>query len=499
MGASTEERLGEVEVGAIPGPNEGATIESVTRNGARLTFDPGGVDGSGGQVANSHAPALKIYTDKYVANDPAVLDMIQGVLASKPQTSSRPWLDFSQWGPTAPLPVNGAYKPTTPAAAQQNYTDWLTDSGNASPLLRADVTTDTLPPGSQRLPLKALPEGSLRPERDALISQQADAVTSLISRTPPFWKHSQPDRHDELTTIFSEAFQLASKEFGIEEAVAIGNGYRVPTAYMSRDLKHLVNCRGNLRTMSSDVFRTHSPHRLSLQRITASLDRVGLSGITPRSQLDEESSLDLIRLTRLAEGGIPIPRYPGFKANLKPPQHNSTYRAVHEALNSTLVQLWESCLVFFLPTSCLVSLQACHFTRIGWTTKSGKLAGRYLFDARSRHGGTGTPLNCYDDNHLEDLRDEWGNLTLPTIHDLVRQILKFEDDQRARLGPLFDPLTVILLKGDLSKAFTLLSFSADSVELTASELFQTTWDPPTPDQVRLMEELQHILCEQANL
>lgn len=40
----------------------------------------------------------------------------------------------------------------------------------------------------------------------------------------------------------------------------------------------------------------------------------------------------------------------------------------------------------------------------------------------------------------------------------------------------------MLLKGDLSKAFTLLSFSSDSVELTASELYQPTWDPLTREQ-----------------
>jgi len=370
----------------------------------------------------------------------------------------------------------------------------LNDSNNTCPLLYEEATTDTLPPESQQLPLKSLPEGSLRPERDALISNQAAAVSTLISRTPVFWNHSNPSRYEELTTIFGEAFHLASKEFGVEEATAIGNGYRVPTSYMTRDLHHLVSCGGNLRTMASEVFRTHSPHRLSIPRIRASLDRVGLHGATPRSRLTEEASLDLIRLTRLAERGIPIPRYPTFRANQTPPRHNPTYRAVHEALNATLVQLWESCLVFFLPTSCLVALKTCHFTPISWTVKTGKLAGRYLFDARSKSAGT--PLNCYDDNHLDELRQEWGTLTLPTIHTLANQILRFEDDQRAELGLLFNPCSVTLLKGDLSKAFTLLSFSADSVELTASELYQPTWDPLTPEQARLMDDLLRSLRDQ---
>jgi hypothetical protein len=75
-------------------------------------------------------------------------------------------------------------------------------------------------------------------------------------------------------------------------------------------------------------------------------------------------------------------------------------------------------------------------------------------------------------------------------------ILKFEDDQRALLGILFDPGLVTLLKGDLSKAFTLLSFSSDSVELTASELYQPQWDPLTAEQQELMDALLNILGEQ---
>ena len=48
---------------------------------------------------------------------------------------------------------------------------------------------------------------------------------------------------------------------------------------------------------------------------------------------------------------------------------------------------------------------------------------------------------------------------------------------------------MILFKGDLSKAFTLLSFSPDSVELTASELYQSSWDPLSPEQLRLYDTL----------
>ena len=72
-------------------------------------------------------------------------------------------------------------------------------------------------------------------------------------------------------------------------------------------------------------------------------------------------------------------------------------------------------------------------------------------------------------------------------------ILRSEHSQRELLGDTFQPSSIILFKGDLSKAFTLLSFSPDSVELTASELYQPTWDPLTPEQQRLYDSLLSII------
>ena len=61
-----------------------------------------------------------------------------------------------------------------------------------------------------------------------------------------------------------------------------------------------------------------------------------------------------------------------------------------------------------LLKSGLRSEGSCHWTPVGWTTKVGKAAGRYLFDARSKSAGT--PLNSYTPVYLDSIRHEWGSL-----------------------------------------------------------------------------------------
>ena len=280
---------------------------------------------------------------------------------------------------------------------------------------------------------------------------------------------------------------LSQPRLWSSEAIEAGRNFQVPTEHLTRDLRHLVACDGNLRAMTTSVQATRSDQRLSLERITASLDRVGVRGVTPRNTLQASSTVDTLRIARLAVDGITIPRYEGFSPNLRPPNPKAIYRDVHSAINCTLIQLWEQVLVFIVPTVVLLALRNVHFTQTGWTTKVGKKFGRYLFDARSRSAGT--PLNCYTTEYLEALRHEWGHLTLPTIFVLVRMILAFEKSQRDLYGDLFDPATVVLFKGDLSKAFTLLSFSPESVELTASELYQPSWEPLSDEQRVLYHQL----------
>lgn len=465
-------------------------MEAVRKEGSevsgRLVFDPG--------ILSPEA-YLQQYVSKEGSSDSstctAVLDFAHKL---KFQSRSGTWLTVERrrqlWNPPSPFPCTGSEVAVDPGVVRANYDSWILTTAADCPLLHIQAVIDSLGPSTTPLLDTSSSGGSLRPEKDNQIALERQVAAGILRTNPPYWGPLTHDQLDALEGSFSDAFLLASKEYGIEEAVAIGNNFRIPTTILSRDLRSLVDCNGSLRQLASRVMTERSSQRISIERIEAALDRPDLQGRCPRDSLDLEHTLDALRLARLAAGGIPIPRYPGFSPNNRPPKHKRTYRQVYEALNATLVQLWEQCLVFFLPTSCLLALGGIHFTPVGWTTKPGKKAGRYLFDARSKSAGT--PLNCYDDGHLDDLRAEWGTLTLPTIHSLAQNILQHEDRQRAELGDLYDPTSLVLLKGDLSKAFTLLSFTPDSVELTASEIYQPAWDPLTSEQTDLCASL---LCQ----
>ena len=465
----------------------GGGVEAAGLEGLEVTrgvvFDPG-------------IPSPEVYLQQYLSNEAsstspirtAVLDFACR-LKVKGQTGTWPLVEERRrlWNPPSHLPCLGSEIALDPGVVRANYDSWILATAADCPLLQIQAVIDSLGVYTTP-PLDTSSSGSsLRPDKEAQIVLERQVAAGILKTNPPYWGPLTPEQLKALEDIFSDAFLLASKEYGIEEAVAIGNNFRIPTTLLSRDLKSLVECKGSLRLLASRVMVERSPQRISIERIEAALNRLDLHGCCPRDSLNSESTLDALRLARLAAGGIPIPRYPGFSPNNRPPKHKQTYRQVYEALNATIVQLWEQCLVFFLPTSCLLALGGIHFTPVGWTTKPGKKAGRYLFDARSKSAGT--PLNCYDDGHLDDLRAEWGTLTLPTIHSLAQAILQYEEGQRAALGDLFDPASVVLLKGDLSKAFTLLSFTPESVELTASEIYQPSWDPLTSEQTDLCASL----------
>lgn len=428
----------------------------------------------------------KEYSDLYISMRAGSINtrmFSENLLSLQPGTPwPEDWSSREDWIPLQPLLCSTSCQhPLDSEAAEANFKDWLTATENSQPLLHILPTQDHLDLPSKSTPVRHQPPLSTRPPK----------LDTLLTRTSQYWGDLPQERQAELEDILEEAFALASREYGVSDAVAAGNAYVVPTNLLTRDLQRLVDCGGNLRSMASDIRQERSDQRLSLDRIQASLDRKGVDGTTPRSILSTSTTVDALRLARLAEDGIPIPRYPSFAPNQQPPPPKHVYKQVYEAVNCTLTQLWEQCLVFIVPTVALLALGGCHWTQVGWTTKVGKALGRYLFDARSRSAGT--PLNSYSTEYLDALRHEWGHLTLPTIVTLVRMILSYENAQRIRLGVLFNLSMIVLLKGDLSKAFTLLSFSADSVELTASELYQPNWDPLTQEQSDLYHSLLQTL------
>ena len=452
-------------------------------------FDPGGVPLTGLDSEDADPEgdiSPDAYIEEFIPVSPPNAELIQFarsiVAMEHKEIWPTDWELRNRWNASSPLQPGGADVPLPADSARQNFQDWMAHTGNLQPLLHIAPTQD-------RLPSPADGRATPKPATIRLPKSESHrpSLTPFVDRTSQYWDNLPKETVKDLEQIFDEAFDLASRDYGVDEAREAGRNFQVPTHDLTRDLAHLVHSNGNLRTMTASLQSSRADQRLSLGRISASLNRVGVHGTTPLETLQPSSCVDALRLARLATEGIPIPRYDGFSPNLRPPNPKAIYKDVYSAVNCTLIQLWEQLLVFIVPTVALLAIGGVHWTPTGWTTKVGKALGRYLFDARSKSAGT--PLNCYTPEYLASLRHEWGHLTLPTIFDLVRMILSFEDAQRDLHGDAFDPTTIILFKGDLSKAFTLLSFSPDSVELTASELYQPSWDALSEEQRALLDSL----------
>jgi len=325
---------------------------------------------------------------------------------------------------------------------------------------------------SKQPPLPVLPPDiALRVDKALLLAERLR--NSPIDRAPAL-------------DFFAEAYTVADRDFGVQEAIISGNNFQLPLDEVQRDLAAVVECNGNLVTLASRIKNEQSSYRLSLERIVLSLNRPGLDGESPRTHLTQPDQIDFIRLGRLAHTGITLPIYDGFTpsiASTRPTRKIRTlYQQVHNGVNRSLVDLFRSHLVLLLPTVFLLRLNLVHFTPIGWTTKEGNPDGRNLFDAKDARGAS--PLNPVDkEQYTEDIRSEWGNISNADLPSICRMILAFEAETAGIMGNSFLLKDVILFKVDLSKAFHLLSFDPESVPYLACELFQSEW-PRFSDEVK---------------
>ena len=300
----------------------------------------------------------------------------------------------------------------------------------------------------------------------------------------------EPINRASALDFFAEAYTVADREFGVQEAIRSGNNFQLPTGEIIRDLAAVADCGGSLVEMVRTVQRQQAPTRLSLARIQLSLDRLGLDGTSPRMHLSPDQQIDFFRLARLAHTGIELPFYDGFtpsSATQRPTRKiRALYQQVHNGVNRSLVDLFRHHLVLLLPTIFLLRLQLFHFTPIGWTTKEGNADGRNLFDAKDGRGAS--PLNPGDkEAYTSDIRSEWGLISHADLAAICKMILNFEAEMADAMGSSFSLKDVILFKVDLSKAFHLLSFNPESVPYLACELYQSEWP-------QFSEEISELLA-----
>ena len=446
--------------------------------GGVTIFDPGGTS------------TVQSYLDRYEPNNPET-DNITSILATGTTHRAREQditlaADRSRWRWTEavdPLERDSTVA-INPGFIRALYSQWATTFTDYDVQIAVDLTEG--PPHSCD---PSNPEQIENPAtREPTLTQDAqERLKKAVGLAS--WMHDSPGSlsQEDLYHLLVSAYVLADDEYGSDAAEALGKGFKLPVESMSRDPKALLKHGGDLIHLAEATRLDQAATRLTLQRIELSLNRLGVSGSSPRALLSSSLQVDFARLSRLAMTGIPLPTYEGFKPTGKPREYRPLYKKVHGCVNRSLVELWREFLVFFIPTVLLCRVFT-HFTVIGWTTKSGKPQGRQLFDARDDRGGS--PLNPRDrKTFTERIREEWGPITNASLADICNMILSFEDDMRIELGDEFDLAEVVLCKADLKGAFHLLSFSAASVPLLACQLYEEDWPEFTEEMVEVLRQL----------
>ena len=257
----------------------------------------------------------------------------------------------------------------------------------------------------------------------------------------------------ELRELVEESFVAADENYDVQEAVEWGKDFSWPEGVATRDLIKLKKNKYNLPAMVEEEHRLMSQQRLSVERIDEWVDR---------NDPDRQRLLDLAV-------GMRVLAAEDFQPNLRPPPKRNLYLRVQNAVNKMFVDMWERGLVFILPSADASKIEGLHYHPAHWARKKGKRCGRQIGDLSDRPGGTA--LNSEDAKIL--LERMYDKIEHPTDTDLVNMVLnyaarmKLECEQR---GETFAWEDLVLFKGDLARAFTLLFVRPDGAGLFACEL-----------------------------
>jgi hypothetical protein len=174
-----------------------------------------------------------------------------------------------------------------------------------------------------------------------------------------------------------------------------------------------------------------------------------------------DGAKDKERLLIIARDGMHIPISNNFIPSNEPPKMRKKYVLVQSAVNKIIYGMYEKGgLVIILPSAVAKSIPGIHYSSTHWTTKKDKASGRVLGD--QSNDPSGNALNDVEKVVQEQVREMWGAITHPTIHDLVNLII------RNALKYGWEQIT--LWKMDLKGAFGLLRIRTTDIPKFAFEL-----------------------------
>ena len=194
-----------------------------------------------------------------------------------------------------------------------------------------------------------------------------------------------------------------------------------------------------------------------------SLDRALTADV--RALLDPE---DIRRAYSLVDG-IEMPTSADFTPQPHPEKLRQTYKMAMPAVHKLLHQQSVDGTVLVLPTDILLAsthLHDLHWQSLNWAAKSGQDSGRVTGDMS--HTRWKTSLNGMTLAAKRDVRaqvvDNWGDIDLPSLDDIVIDILLMADAHGWA--------NISLFKKDIAAAFHRLLFHPSCVSLTAFALDQ---------------------------
>ncbi len=260
-----------------------------------------------------------------------------------------------------------------------------------------------------------------------------------------------PNLEYQVMAVVEEAYAANAVSLGVADAKIWAKDFTGwSRAVKERDLQCL-NQAGSLEEAVRRVRIETQKDRLSPERVIAMVPI---------------SDPDFGRLLSLATEGIRVFTDPSFVPNGRPPPRmRSLYNEVHNAVNKSMVSLWNLNLIKILPTASIRNIEGVHFTPISWAVKSGSPGGRVIFDASDQSQGA---LNS--NFAREEATGFYGAINHPTIVSLVVMIVEYINRQKLLLGDEFNEEDVVLFKEDIQRAFMQLDFKVEDVKLLVCEL-----------------------------
>ena len=254
---------------------------------------------------------------------------------------------------------------------------------------------------------------------------------------------------DELRAVAEEAYVAADHNYGVEKAIEWGRGFEWDKEVAVRDLERLKRNNYNIEEMTREQHCLMADRRLSVARIERWI---------------AVEDPDRERLINLAEGMVVLAD-DGFVPNNRTPKQRSLYLRARNPVNKLFQDMWSKDLVFIVPTV-EVNGVVKHLHPAGWAPKWNKACGRQIGDVSDHEFGPA--LNS--EGAKAKLKEMYSDIRHPTVEDLVGMVNEFAEEKKRELGDAFNWDDLVLFKGDLAMAFTLLFVRPDGVRLFACEL-----------------------------